>query len=233
MFRRRTTALLATALLLKGCAGALTWEPDTYTVQRGDTLYAIAWRFGIDQRDLAAWNGLGSGHLIYPGQSLSLKPTAGSRVSPVRKKQSPARASSTPAPGPGSAVRQTAVAPSEWVWPTAGQLASSFGGGALGGNGVDIAGRSGQDVVAASGGEVVYSGSGLIGYGKLIIIKHNDAYLSAYGHNADLLVAEGARVGKGQKIAQMGEGPGKKPVLHFEIRLDGKPVDPLRYLPKR
>jgi lipoprotein NlpD len=233
MVRQGTTALVVTTLLLNGCAAVLTWEPDTYTVQKGDTLYAIAWRFDLDQRDLAAWNGLGSGHLIYPGQEISLTPPAGNRVASTRKQERRTPPSPTPAPGPARNVKRAPVAPAEWVWPTAGQLTSRYGDGALGGNGVDIAGRSGQEVFAASGGEVVYSGSGLIGYGKLIIIKHSEAYLSAYGHNAELLVLEGTRVSKGQKIAQMGEGPGKKPVLHFEIRLDGKPVDPLRYLPKR
>lgn len=233
MFRQGTTALVVTVLLLNGCAGALTWEPDTYTVRKGDTLYAIAWRFDLDQRDLAAWNGLGSGHLIYPGQKISLRPPAGNRVASTRTRERNTGPSATSSPGPKREVKRAPLAPAEWVWPTTGNLASRFGGGALGGNGVDIAGQAGQEVFAASGGEVVYSGSGLIGYGKLIIIKHNESYLSAYGHNAELLVPEGTRVNKGQKIAQMGEGPGKKPVLHFEIRLDGKPVDPLRYLPKR
>lgn len=233
MTRDARAAVLIAVLLLDGCAGALTWEPDTYTVQRGDTLYAIAWRFDLDQRDLAAWNGLGSGHLIYPGQKISLKPPAGARAASTQVQQRRTEPVTRPPHRPARPVRQAAAAPSEWVWPTAGSVAGRFGDGALGGNGVDIAGRVGQDVLAASAGEVVYSGSGLIGYGKLIIIKHNEAYLSAYGHNAELLVPEGTRVSKGQKIAQMGEGPGKKPVLHFEIRLDGKPVDPLRYLPKR
>jgi lipoprotein NlpD len=108
-----------------------------------------------------------------------------------------------------------------------------FGQSALGGNGIDISGRAGQPVLAAAGGEVVYSGSGLIGYGRLIIVKHNQTYLSAYGHNRELRVVEGDRVSAGQTIALMGEGPGRKPVLHFEIRRNGKPVDPLRYLPGR
>ena len=102
-----------------------------------------------------------------------------------------------------------------------------------GGNGIDISGQSGQPVIAAAGGEVVYSGSGLIGYGKLIIVKHNETYLSAYGHNRELRVTEGEKVSAGQTIALMGEGPGRKPVLHFEIRQNGKPVDPLRYLPRK
>ena len=123
--------------------------------------------------------------------------------------------------------------PSGWRWPTEGTLIARFGQSALGGNGIDISGRSGQSVIAAAGGEVVYSGSGLIGYGKLIIVKHNETYLSAYGHNQELRVSEGQKVAAGQTIALMGEGPGRKPVLHFEIRQNGKPVDPLRYLPSR
>jgi lipoprotein NlpD len=228
MLSRGIAVCVTTVLLVSGCAGALTWNPDVYTVQKGDTLYAIAWRYGLDQRDLAAWNGLGSGHLIYPGQSISLKPPSGQKSA-----SAPARTTAAPTARSAPAMPRKTTAPGDWVWPAVGQLDSRFGEGALGGNGVDIAGRLGQQVLAASGGEVVYSGSGLIGYGKLIIIKHNEAYLSAYGHNAELLVAEGARVKTGQKIAQMGEGPGKRPVLHFEIRLDGKPVDPLRYLPRQ
>jgi len=110
---------------------------------------------------------------------------------------------------------------------------AGFGTPGSAGKGLDIGGRSGDPVRAAADGKVVYAGSGLIGYGKLIIVKHNDTFLSAYGHNRTILVREGVLVKAGQKIAEMGEGPGKKPLLHFEIRLDGEPVDPIRYLPKR
>ena len=108
-----------------------------------------------------------------------------------------------------------------------------FGGRPGSGTGILIGGQAGQGILAASGGRVVYAGGGLIGYGQLIIVKHNDTYLSAYGHNALLLVKEGAAIKKGQRIATMGEGPGQKPRLHFEIRRNGEPVDPRRYLPKK
>ena len=108
-----------------------------------------------------------------------------------------------------------------------------FGGKPGSGTGVLIDGRAGQPIVAAASGRVVYAGGGLIGYGQLIILKHNDTYLSAYGHNARLLVKEGQEVKKGQQIATMGEGPERKPRLHFEIRRNGKPVNPRRYMPAR
>ncbi len=119
-----------------------------------------------------------------------------------------------------------------WRWPSQGEIASSFNPGS-GKKGLDIRGKLGQSVVAAAAGEVVYSGSGLIGYGNLIIIKHNDVYLSAYGHNRRLLVKEGASVAQGEKIAEMGESGKEGVILHFEIRRDGKPVNPIKYLPKR
>lgn len=119
-----------------------------------------------------------------------------------------------------------------WRWPTDGKLVGRFDV-AAGKKGVDIGGRSGQAILTAAAGDVVYSGSGLLGYGNLVIIKHDDIYLSAYGHNSQLLVKEGDRVSTGQKIAEMGVSPKEGAILHFEIRKDGKPVDPLVYLPKR
>jgi lipoprotein NlpD len=233
---RPLNALPLAFALLGGCASLVSWNPDAYVVQRGDTLYAIAWRHNLDPQQLARWNQLGSGNLIFPGQEIRLSPPdgwqapaapAGPKPSARNPRQnSPARVQTRPAPAP-------ADAPADWVWPTDGRLASRFGEGDLGGKGVDIRGREGQPILAASGGEVVYSGSGLIGYGQLIIIKHNDAFLSAYGYNRKLSVKEGDRVRGGQEIAQMGTGPGKEPAVHFEIRLHGKPVDPLRYLPAR
>ncbi|HZW58740.1 MAG TPA: peptidoglycan DD-metalloendopeptidase family protein, partial [Woeseiaceae bacterium] len=121
----------------------------------------------------------------------------------------------------------------DWAWPTRGAIAVEFGERPGTGSGVLIAGRSGQPVLAAAAGRVVYAGGGLIGYGQLIILKHNDTYLSAYGYNASLLVTEGEVIRKGQRIATMGEGPGQKPRLHFEIRRNGKPVNPRQYLPAK
>jgi lipoprotein NlpD len=247
--------LCAGILALAGCGGsALTWEPGNeqkpeyataskYTVRSGDTLYSIAWRNRLDWRDLARWNGLADGGLIYPGQVLHLAPPVKSANAgaPARTGSStsspgsstPSRSARTPAQTGGGSTTATGVKVGSWYWPATGPVVSSFGGKDSQGSGLDIGGRIGDPVRAAAGGRVVYAGSGLIGYGKLIIIKHNDTFLSAYGHNRTLAVKEGDLVKIGQKVAEIGEGPGKKPLLHFEIRVDGKPVDPIRYLPKR
>ncbi|HEY0721387.1 MAG TPA: peptidoglycan DD-metalloendopeptidase family protein [Gammaproteobacteria bacterium] len=121
---------------------------------------------------------------------------------------------------------------SAWRWPTEGKVVARFDPDS-GKKGIDITGRSEQPIFSAAAGDVVYSGSGLLGYGKLIIIKHDDVYLSAYGHNSQLLVKEGDKVAAGQKIATMGISPKEGAILHFEIRKEGKPVDPSRYLPKK
>jgi len=248
---RRLVLVAVATLLASGCTSALKWEPDSYTVRDGDTLYKIAFSNGLDHRDLAAWNDLGRGNLIYPGQAIFLKPPPGWRPSSgssrvasstgTGKKNtstSAARRTTTgtskpPASGRSAPSGAAARPPSTWVWPTDGRLKAAFGSSSLGGKGIDIAGSLGQPVRAAAEGEVVYSGSGLIGYGQLIIVKHSEVYLSAYGHNSQLAVREGDRVKAGETIAQMGEGPGKQPVLHFEVRQNGTPVDPIRYLPSR
>jgi len=118
----------------------------------------------------------------------------------------------------------------EWVWPASGKVIAGFSDSANL-KGIDIAGKSGQPVVASAAGRVVYAGTGLRGYGKLIIVKHNSTYLSAYAHNRDILVKEGQQVGKGQKISEMGDTDADQVKLHFEIRRLGKPVDPAKYLP--
>lgn len=209
---------------LAACSGALRWEPDTHTVRDGETLYSIAFRYGLNQRDLAAWNGLGDGRLIYPGQKLRLTRPEGA----VARRSSSSRAASSTAskPPPHRPV-------GDWRWPVHGPVIEGFEASPRTQSGIQIGGRRGQAVHAASGGQVVYAGSGLKTYGQLIIIKHNASYLSAYGHNQDLLVKEGEAVVRGQQVARMGEGPGRKPLLHFEIRRDGKPVNPLAFLPRR
>jgi lipoprotein NlpD len=231
MAMRSAGLLLAVVFFLSACARMLSWEPDVYTVRRGDTLQQIAWRFGLDTRELAGWNDLGDGNLIYPGQEIHLSPPSGWKKTTGSSARSGAGSASPATPSRGS--QPVAKPPSDWVWPTDGTITSAFGHGSLGGKGINIAGRAGQAVLAAAKGEVVYSGSGLIGYGKLIIVKHNETFLSAYGHNSGLDVREGDQVKAGQTIARMGDGPNKHPVLHFEIRLNGKPVDPMRYLPGR
>jgi lipoprotein NlpD len=215
-----------------------------YRVQRGDTLYGIAWQRGVDYRLLAAWNGIRPPYRIYAGQTLRLKPPppvrrpppapptskARPRPSPTTK-PAPKPPSKPPAPTPPpAATQQQQLA---WRWPAAGRVVSGFDAADPLRKGIKIGGRIGQTIAAAESGRVVYSGSGLIGYGRLIIVKHNDKYLSAYGHNNAILVKEGDRVTKGQKIAEMGTANNGDPLLHFEIRRDGKPVDPVRLLPRR
>ncbi len=228
MARRTAPALvvLLIALIAAGCSPLPTWRyalNETHVVRSGETLSVIADRYGKNYRDLARWNRLGDGSLIYPGQVIRLVPPArGSAAAAVPRSKSPPPRPAAPAP---------ADPPPPWGWPTDGRIIAGFGGGASAESGVLITGKAGQPVRAAASGRVVYSGGGLIGYGQLIIVKHNDTYLSAYGHNASLLVKEGQTIKKGQRIATMGEGPGQSPSLHFEIRRNGEPVDPRRYLP--
>ena len=224
----------------------------TTVVQRGDNLYRIASSNGIAVRDLAAWNGIPMPYTIYPGQRLRLYPQAnagnGSRVPggsgavrssatatprrPVAASPAPLRRARRPAApaAPAAAPVESGIA---WRWPADGQLLSRYVAGEPTKQGIDIAGNGGAPVRAAGDGVVVYSGSGLVGYGELIIIKHNDAWLSAYGHNRNRLVNEGQLVKAGQQIAEMGRSGAAREMLHFEVRYNGKPVDPLQYLPKQ
>lgn len=210
-------------LLLASCGGT-GWQygGDQHIVRRGETLSAIAFRYGLTAEQLARWNRLGDGSLIYPGQVIRLTPPPGTST-----------AASGKAPPPRSLPPIPAEPPPDWTWPAKGRINVEFGGNPGPGTGVLIDGQAGQPVYAAASGEVVYAGSGLIGYGQLIILKHNDTYLSAYGYNASLLVREGQQIRKGQQIATMGEGPERRPRLHFEIRQNGKPVNPRQYLPAR
>ena len=203
---------------------------QTAVVKRGDTLYALARIHNITARDLAAWNGLSEPYTIYPGQSLRLYPGAVAS-------HSGATASSTTATAKPAAPVAPVAAPVNsgigWRWPADGVLVGRYVAGEATKQGVDIAGASGQTVRAAGPGVVVYSGAGLVGYGELIIIKHNEQWLSAYGHNRKRLVNEGQNVKAGEQIAEMGRTGAARDMLHFEIRYNGKPVDPLLYLPKK
>ena len=235
-------------------------RPASYTVKRGDTLYSIAWNYGLDYRHVAAWNTIRSPYTIYPGQQIKLQPVQQTQVAqkqvapqkkaqpltpgPVTRKPEPVPETTEIKPAPPVQKQETIKAPPpkpeplpnvagpvKWYWPTQGKIVKTDT--PISKNGIDITGTEGQNIHAAAPGEVVYSGSGLLGYGRLIIIKHNDTYLSAYAHNKELLVNEGERVTAGQKIALMGKTSNGRTLLHFEIRKNGQPVNPLSYLPKQ
>jgi len=228
-------------VLLTGCYGRSIapvvdgWSKQSgaaskYRVQPGDTLYSIAWAYGIDFRDLAAANHLKSPYTIHVGQELVV---AQSKTAAVKKASTASRKSKSFSK---QRVRRTKTVAKptqpvgKWRMPAKGKIVKKFSTKFAGNKGIDIAGRFGEPVRAAAGGRVVYSGSGLKGYGNLIIIKHNDEYLSAYAFNKKLLVHEGQRVKAGQEIALMGRNNNKQVMLHFEIRRNGKPVNPMRYL---
>lgn len=300
-----------------GLENAKSAPGGTYHVVRGDTLYAIAFRNGVDYRELAAWNGIEPPYRIYAGQDLRLSPSSPERAAarsataagpttrapavasppapsaPVAKNGKPAigsgmfedvpatptepardeaassslppsapeanapgavpatAAAATPSPkssageGPVKSGADTPLPKAAgesavngagglaWRWPGKGALIGSYVVGDQTRQGIDIAGTAGDPVLAAADGEVVYSGNGLLGYGELIIVKHNASFLSAYGHNRKRLVQEGDRIKAGQQIAEMGSSASSRDELHFEIRKNGKPVNPLDYLPPR
>ncbi len=219
-----------------------------YRIRSGDTLYGIARRHKVGYQTLARWNQLGPPYRIYAGSLLRVKPPrgkggatrrAGKRPPKTAKKTTrPSKAkATTTVKTPAAKSRRTAgkhpraVAGLRWRWPLAGKVVQRFRSGDRTRQGIRIAGRPGQQVVAAEGGTVVYSGSGLKGYGNLIIVKHTNGYLSAYGFNRRLLVSEGVRVQRGQSVAEVGQASDGAYRLHFEVRRNGIPVNPLKYLP--
>ena len=219
-------------------------KPGYYTVKPGDTLIRIGMDHGQSWRDLARWNSLDNPNVIETGQVLRVAPPATESAVVVRPiaagsvQPAPAPAAASPAPAAASTPAPAApAAPAEAVaeeglsfqWPTRGQVIAGFDESKN--KGLDIAGKAGDPVYAAADGKVVYAGSGLRGYGNLIIIKHNNTYLTAYAHNQSLLVKEDQAIKRGQKIAEMGNSDADQVKLHFEIRRQGKPVDPARYLP--
>lgn len=231
-----------------GATRASTPKPgQDVTVRKGDNLYRLAVNNGISPLDLAVWNGIQPPYTIYPGQKLRLYPSAGAARASTASTSSSRRASGSARPATdsrGRTVQPTQAPPQptgpapassavSWRWPADGQLVSRYTEGDPTRQGIGLAGSAGQAVRAAGDGVIVYSGSGLVGYGELIIIKHDEQWLSAYGHNRKRLVGEGDRVKAGQQIAEMGRTGADRDMLHFEIRYNGKPVDPLRYLPRR
>ncbi|HYQ71223.1 MAG TPA: peptidoglycan DD-metalloendopeptidase family protein, partial [Gammaproteobacteria bacterium] len=218
-------------------------------------LYSIAWQHGLTYQQLAAINGIRYPYTIYTGQRLRLQSVAAAgpqaalqgktaSARPVPQRTPAPAATPLPAPGahpapPATSTKKperpaavTVVYDGNWVWPTRGRLLRSYQSSGRGKRGIDIGGHEGQPVKAAATGKVVYAGSGLVGYGRLIIIKHNENLLSAYGHNSKLLVSEGDQVRAGQQIAEMGSSGTNRTGLYFEVRENGKPVNPLRYLPR-
>jgi lipoprotein NlpD len=269
------------ALPLGGCGPA--WTPvekrpgaaepreltadGRYRVRRGDSLYTIAFNFGLDWRDIANWNSIRPPYVIYPDQELHLAPPVRSATQVVTRPAPPPAGSSSvdqrssgsvgggvasgPTTSPVVAAPSTKPAtkaaanpvsvsasppmqdPNQWLWPTDGRLLSSFKANDPARNGIEIGGREGQAINAAAPGEVVYSGNGLLGYGELIIVKHSDRMLSAYAHNRKRLVSEGQMVAAGELLAEMGHDERNKALLHFEIRVNGAPQDPMKYLPRK
>ncbi|WP_418320358.1 peptidoglycan DD-metalloendopeptidase family protein [Piscinibacter sakaiensis] len=230
-------------------------KPGYYAVKPGDTLIRIGLENGQNWKDLVRWNDLENPNVIEVGQVLRVVPpgtdptVAGTRpVSPPRVESRPldAPAAATTAPVGAAASAPVATTPLpiatpatkgdsdenvSWAWPAEGQLVAAFDEGKN--KGLSIAGKAGDPVFAAADGRVVYAGSGLRGYGNLVILKHNNTYLTAYAHNQVLLVKEDQNVKRGQKIAEMGSSDADRVKLHFEIRKQGKPIDPARLLPSR
>lgn len=261
-----------------------------YTVKRGDTLYSIAFRYGVDFKTLAKTNGINANYTIYPGQRLNLqkardhKPVltqvatnttkTSTRVTPTQRhpktippknttqnnhsitntpvankpvsKPTTVKTEDKPATEKATAEKKATEKPTVedqsydlgnkavkyWMWPAMGAITKDYNV-AKGSKGIDIAGNMGDAVRAAAAGRVVYAGRGLRGYGNLVIIKHNNDYISAYAHNKTILVKENEIIKAGQKIAEIGNTDSDSPKLHFEIRYKGKPTNPMKFLPKR
>lgn len=215
-----------------------------HVVKNGETLYSLAFDYGRDWRELARDNNIAAPYTIYPGQIINLagrtvttttpiQSTGGVKVTTTTKTPT-----ATTKPTASQSTKPTAPKPTTavvggWTWPAIGTVISTYSPTGSLNKGIDIAAKEGTTVMAASAGTVVYAGNNLHGYGNLLIIKHNDNFVSAYGHNRSLLVKEGQRVSAGQKIAEMGSTGADRVKLHFEIRLNGKPVDPIKYLPKK
>ncbi len=224
-------------------AGAATdIAPDRYTVEAGDTLFSIAWRFRLPVNELAAWNALGDGSLILVGQRIRLTPPPGYAASgsaaaapvssPAPRVSAGGGTARDPAPS-ATAASGPAARATGWEWPTGGSVDVEGARARAGDYGIRILGTRGQDIMAADGGKIMYAGDGLKAYGLLVIVQHSPEWLSAYGHNERILVKEGDEVRSGQPIATMGVGPGNAAMLHFEIRRNGKPVEPVGLLPPR
>lgn len=261
-FRCTILFLFIFSILLSGCNTQAIYNDDRYNppvnwgrhlVKKDDTLYGIAWRYGRDVHELANANGISAPFTIRPGQVIRLDlrgngATGRQSVAKTAPSKSSARgtvsraASKTTRPqGRPETSRSNSqlqrsdrvVANINWRWPFIGPVIAKYSTSGVINKGIDIAGAAGDPVRAAADGEVVYAGSGLLGYGELIIVNHNERYLSAYAHNRRILVKEGQSISQGQQIAELGASGTNRNKLHFEIRKDGNPVDPLQYLPSQ
>jgi len=219
-------------------------KKTVHQVRAGDTLYSIAWKYGYDPQQLTDWNKLRPPYRIHIGQLLQVAPPAASLIARTPSADSgpqpvfPSRGEA-PQMSPNGTAPPAAISPSgpgigdsvrSWKWPTEGEVIQRF---SITEKGLSIVGKESQPIHAAAAGRVVYRGSGLIGLGELVILKHDKSFLSAYAHNKKILVKEGDKVAIGQPIAEMGKTGAARVMLYFEIRKDGKPVDPLLYLPRR
>ena len=203
-----------------------------YEVKRGDTLYSIALEHGADYRELAQWNRLDDPTRIRVGQVLRVTPTesqsSGQEGKAVVGRIEPRAIESRPLDAPPQKP-QPKEASTEFMWPAKGKILAGFAEPRS--KGIDIDGRPGDPIVAAAAGRVTYIGSGIPGLGKLVVIKHDNGFITVYAHNRDILVKEQQNVARGQKIAELGSSDADRPKLHFQIRKGSAAVDPLRYLP--
>jgi lipoprotein NlpD len=223
------------------------YKGKIHQVSAGDTLFSIAWRYGVDYKKLAEFNGIRPPYTIYPAQKIRVDMrganvqntnvgNAGLTAKNSQVKVEPSESSRSikrPDVSPKSTNSSAVQSAPKWQWPSSGKLIALFQGDSGLNKGIDLSGKLGEPVLAAASGRVVYAGSGLSGYGKLLIVKHNDIFLSAYAHNDEISVKEGDFVKAGQRIADMGSSGTDRVKLHFEIRSEGSPVDPLKFLPKR
>ena len=267
-------AVSLAGMMLYGCAGdplnfagnsnskKSSWTPDLsvsstkpvsgyYRVKSGDTLFTIAFRYGLNYKDLAAINNIPAPYVIYPKQKIRLTGKAKAVNSSVKKSTAVStKSKNVPTKIVKSNKKQTSVNNKNqitkttsnskttskkalnWVWPVSGKVIKGFSNKGVSSKGIDIKGKKDGKVVSASDGIVVYAGNGLIGYGNLVIVKHSDEYLSAYAYNQTILVKEQQKVKAGEKLAIIGGKGTQRSLLHFEVRKDGQPINPLKVLPK-
>ena len=227
----------AALLALLAACGSAPVAPGYYRVERGDTLSKIARGNRQSVQNIARWNNLTNPDSIEVGQVLRVMPpggaatTSGAIRSGSGNGSGSASVSAAPRPAPADTVSATAPVPISLIWPADGTVFRRFDGGNS--KGIDISAAAGTPIVAAAPGTVVYAGNGLRGYGNLLILKHNADYLTAYAHNRALLVKEGESVKRGQKIAEMGDTDTDRVMLHFELRYQGRSIDPSKELPPR